>query len=668
MPNAKNSISSAGELLLYGEIGEWWDGLDAKTIVDKLESLNDSKLTIRIHSAGGYVLEGLAIYNRLKESKAHKTVIIDGLAASMASVVAMAGDHIVMPENAWLMIHKPHNWVSGNADELRKTADTLDGFESSLISIYAAKTGMKNDDLAEMLRSETWLSAKDALELGFIDEISNPVKAAASIDLTQFTNVPGDLAKTMSTVSKAGSSAQPSLTGDKTMPQHDVKSAVNTRDAAEVEKTNGPDLEAKAQAKAEAVIAAERDRVSEITKLSDKYDLPKAVMADLISTGASVQQAKDKVLEMLAERDAKANIGRGAIVESGTIRARDAMINAIEHRISPAGIQLRDDARQFRVMDMIDLARATLQMGGMNTQFMSKQEVAAKAMHSTSDFPLILGEVMNKRLRAAYQSAPRSFTAFSRRSDVSDFKTINTLALSGAPDLDEVKESGEYTYGSMSEEGQSYNLKTYGKIISITRQALINDDLSAFTRIAPAFGTSAAEKETEIVYGLLTSNVKMSDNLALFHATHKNLGTAGALSETTLSEARKMLRKQTGLKDSRPLNLTAEYLIVPAALETAAQKLLSAVLAAQTSNVNVFSNSLTLIVEPRLDAASETAWYLAASPSRIDTFEYGYLSGNEGVYTEIENGFDVDGVKIKARLDFAAGAVDFRGLFKNAGA
>ena len=451
------------------------------------------------------------------------------------------------------------------------------------------------------------------------------------------------------------------------MPQHDVKSAVNTRDAAEVEKTNGPDLEAKAQAKAEAVIAAERDRVSEITKLSDKYDLPKAVMADLISTGASIQQAKDKVLEMMAERDAKANVGRGAIVESGAVRARDAMINAIEHRISPAGIQLRDDARQFRVMDMIDLARATLQMGGMNTQFMSKQEVAAKAMHSTSDFPLILGEVMNKRLRAAYQTSPRSFTAFSRRSDVSDFKTVNTLALSGAPDLEEIKESGEYTYGSMGEEGQSYKLKTFGKIISITRQALINDDLSAFTRIAPAFGASAAEKETEIVYGLLTSNVKMSDNLALFHATHKNLGTAGALSETTLSEARKMLRKQTGLKDTRPLNLMAEYLIVPAALETLAEKILTAVLAEATANVNVFANKLKLIVEPRLDAASDTAWYLAASPSRIDTIEYGYLSGSEGVYTEIENGFDVDGVKIKARLDFAAGVVDFRGLFKNAG-
>lgn len=662
MSKAKNSISGAGELLLYGEIGDWWDDLDAKSVVDQLEQLNKDQITIRIHSAGGYVLEGLAIYNRLKESKARKVVHIDGLAASMASVIAMAGDKIIMPENAWMMIHKPHNIVMGNADELRKHADTLDGFEGSLISIYAAKTGKDSHAIAEMLREETWLSAKDALDLGFIDEISTPVKAAASIDLTKFSKVPSDVARAMSAVSIAVSSASTPVKEDKDMPMHDVKDAVTSNDAAPV--TGGPDLEAKAQ----AAIAAERQRVAEITNLSDKYDLPKAVMAELISTGASIQQAKDKVLEVLEQRDAQAKVGRGAIVESNLTGARDAIVNAIEHRVDPGSVKLRDDARAFRVMDMIELARASLQMAGIGTQFMNKAEIAAKAMHSTSDFPLILADVMNKRLRAAYQAAPRTFQAFSRRSDVSDFKTVQTMALSGAPDLEEIKESGEYTYGSMSEEGQSYKLKTFGKIISITRQALINDDLSAFTRIAPAFGASAAEKESDIVYGLMTSNVKLSDNVVLFHSTHKNLGTTGAISETTLSEARKMLRKQSGVGDSRPLNLQAEYLIVPAALETTAQKLLSAVLAAQTSNVNPFANSLNLIVEPRLDAASETAWYLAASPSRIDTIEYGYLSGNEGVYTEIENGFDVDGVKIKARLDFAAGVVDFRGLFKNAGA
>ncbi len=662
MNKAKNSISGAGELLLYGEIGEWWDGLDAKSIVDQLEQLNKDQITVRIHSAGGYVLEGLAIYNRLKEAKARKIVHIDGLAASMASVIAMAGDRIIMPENAWMMIHKPHNIVMGNADELRKHADTLDGFEGSLIQIYAAKTGHDSQAIAEMLRDETWLSAKDAFDLGFIDEIATPVKAAACIDLSKFSKVPSDVARAMSAVSIAVSSAQPSSTGDQTMQEHDVKNAVTSNEAATV--TGGPDIEAKAQ----AAIAAERQRVSEITNLSDKYDLPKAVMAELISTGASIQQAKDKVLEILEQRDAQARVGRGAIVESSLTNARDAIVNAIEHRVDPGSVKLRDDARQFRVLDMIELARASLQMAGIGTHFMSKREIAAKAMHSTSDFPLILADVMNKRLRAAYMAAPRTFQAFSRRSDVSDFKTVRTLALSGAPDLEEIKEGGEYTYGAMSEEGQSYNLKTYGKMISISRQALIDDDLSAFTRLAPAFGASAAEKESDLVYGLLTSNVKLSDNVALFHSTHKNLGTTGAISETTLSEARKMLRKQSGVGDSRPLNLQAEYLVVPAALETTAQKLLSAVLAAQTSNVNPFANSLMLIVEPRLDAVSETAWYLAASPSRIDTIEYGYLSGNEGVYTEIENGFDVDGVKIKARLDFAAGVVDFRGLFKNAGA
>lgn len=653
MQHAKCSINAAGELLLYGTIGDWWDGLDAKTIVDELERLNPDEITIRIHSQGGYVMEGLAIYNRLIASKARKTIHIDGLAASMASVIAMAGDRVVMPENSWLMIHKPHVMTGGNADDLRKQAELLDGLEGTLINIYATKTGHDAEAIASMLADETWMNAQTALDLGFIDEISEPVKVAACVDLSHFAQVPAEVTQIMSADSIAVSAAKPTACEESVMAIEKVD-AVNEIEAAEVQN-------------AQVAVAAERKRVSEIQALADRHDLPRAMVSDLISSGASVQEAKDKTLETLVARDAAIPVGRGVVVESNFVSAREAVANAIENRID-SRVKLRDDARQFRVLDMIEIARASLQMSGVNTQFMDKNEIAIKAMHSTSDFPLILQDVMNKRLRAGYEAAPRTFQAWSRRSDVSDFKAVNTVALSGAPDLDEVNEAGEYTFGSMSEEGQAYALKTYGKIVSITRKALINDDLSAFTRIAPAFGASAAEKESEIVYGLLTSNVRLSDGQALFHSSHKNLGSAGALSETTLSEARKLLRKQTGIGQNRPLNLMAEYLIVPAALETSAQKLLTAIIADTSSNVNVFANSMTLIVEPRLDAASETAWYLSAGPNRVDTIEYGYLSGNDGVYTEMQQGFEVDGVKIKARLDFAAGVVDFRGLFKNAGA
>ena len=128
------------------------------------------------------------------------------------------------------------------------------------------------------------------------------------------------------------------------------------------------------------------------------------------------------------------------------------------------------------------------------------------------------------------------------------------------------------------------------------------------------------------------------------------------------------MRLQKGVKSKRPLNLQAEFLIVPAALETKAQQIVAEILSAKSSDVNPFAGTLTVIVEPRLDEKSGSSWYLAAAPSRIDTIEYAYLTGEEGVYIETQQGFDVDGEKITARLDFGAGVNDHRGLFKNAGA
>lgn len=661
MKHAKNSISSAGELLLYGEIGSWWDDLDALGVVRQLEALNKDQIVVRIHSGGGLILEGLAIYNRLKESAAKVTVHIDGLAASMASVVAMAGDKVIMPENAWMMVHKPWVYTDGNADQLRKTADTLDGFEGSLIGIYAAKSGRSEEEIATLLADETWINAAQALELGFIDEISSPVKAAASIDLSTFNKVPADLLQSMSAQPKAAQSVN--STEENLMSVKDKQGTADPKAANEntVPAANAVDA---TKAANEAVVN-ERLRVSEITKVVAMAKMPQETAFTLIESGATVQDAKDKALEFLASREPR--VSSFVTVHSNMESAREAITNAFLNRVDPSGTKLNEGGREFRSLTTIEVCRNMLEAGGISTRFMSANDIAAKAL-STSDFPLILGDVVNRRLRAGYESAPRTFQTFCRRSDVADYRAVSRPILGEAPSLEQVNESGEYKYGKLGEESQSYRLKKYGKIIPITREMIINDDLSAFTRIAEAFGSSAAETESEVVYGLITGNVKLADNVALFHANHNNLGTTGALSETTLSEARKKLRRQTGVSTTRPLNLMAEYLIVPAALETSAEKILTAVLAEATANVNVFANKLKLIVEPRLDDSSATAWYLAASPMRIDTIEYGYLNGTDGVYTETRQGFEIDGLEVKARLEFAAGVIDHRGLFKNAGA
>jgi len=182
----QNRVTATGDVFLYGVIGDEFDELDAATLVEQIDALGNIDLTVHINSGGGLVFEGLAIYNRLANHPAGVTVEIDGLAASMASVVAMAGDIITMPDNARLMIHNPWDLSIGDAEQLRKDAEKLDSVKQSLVGIYTKKTGLKASEIESMMDAETWLDAEQALAQGFIDEITEPDRMAACIDLAPF--------------------------------------------------------------------------------------------------------------------------------------------------------------------------------------------------------------------------------------------------------------------------------------------------------------------------------------------------------------------------------------------------------------------------------------------------------------------------------------------------
>ena len=158
----------------------------------------------------------------------------------------------------------------------------------------------------------------------------------------------------------------------------------------------------------------------------------------------------------------------------------------------------------------------------------------------------------------------------------------------------------------------------------------------------------------------------MSDAKALFHVDHGNRAATGAvIADTTLSAARLAMRSQTGISGLR-ISATPKYLLVPPAQETAAEKWLASIAAAKASDVNPFSGSLTLVVEPRLGSAIR--WYITADPSEIDGLEYAYLAGGEGPQIESRAGWDVDGVELRVILDFGAGFIDWRGWYVNPGA
>ncbi len=353
------------------------------------------------------------------------------------------------------------------------------------------------------------------------------------------------------------------------------------------------------------------------------------------------------------------------------VTRRDAVSNALLHRYSPTLFPLSEPAREYRGMTLVEHAREFLSSSGVNVRGMSRDEIATRALHSTSDFPEVLAAVTGKTLRQAYDAYPRTYVPFCRQVLATDFKAMHRVQLGEAPQLVKVNEGGEFKRGTLAEGRESYRVETYGRVVAVTRQVLINDDLDAFTRIPAMYGTAIATLESDVVWGIILANAAMSDSIALFHQNHGNLANpATALSVTAIGAARAAMARQTGLDKKTILNVRPAYLIVPASLELAAEQLVAQNLVpAQTGNVVPSSiRTLTPISEPRLDAASLTAWYLAANPAQIDTIEYAYLEGQQGAYIETRNGFDVDGVEIKCRLDFGAKAIDWRGLYRNPGA
>lgn len=357
---------------------------------------------------------------------------------------------------------------------------------------------------------------------------------------------------------------------------------------------------------------------------------------------------------------------------------RAGIENALLHRVKPDWFKLDDLGKLYANRRMIGLAECWLQACGMRTTHMSTLDIAGVALglnmrqglHTTSDFANLLADVMGKTLRRAYEEAPQTFGPLVSRKDLVDFKPVKRTQLSEAPALDIVNENGEFTSGTMGDAKEQYQLATYGKTFGITRQALVNDDLDAFTSLAVKFGRSARQKESDLVWAQITGNPVMGDGVALFHATHLNLsGTSDAISLTSIGAGWAAMGLQKGLLGVELLNITPAYLIVPKAKETIAKQFVSTnLMAAQSSNVNPFAGQLSVITDPRLDVASAVSWYLAAPVAQVDIIELGFLAGQDGPMVESQIGFKVDGIEVKCRHDVAAKVIDWRGLYRNPGA
>lgn len=344
------------------------------------------------------------------------------------------------------------------------------------------------------------------------------------------------------------------------------------------------------------------------------------------------------------------------------------MMRAIgDSLIMRSGLSVADahkDADMFRGASMLEIARMVTGYGGYD-----KNEIIKRAM-STSDFPVLLGNVANRVLSQAYDEEMGTFDVWTTAVDVADFKTRTEVSLDRfGGRLRKLTEGGEKKNKETKESAEQWRLFSFGEKIRITREMLINDDLGAFEGIILGFGQMAKRTANGQVYDLLQSkgdfaNYVMGDSKAVFHADHTNYTSTGtALSIDALSVARTLVRRQ---KDAAgvALNIAPKYLIVSPEKETLARQLITSETALGQTNpgvVNPFRNSMEIIVESELAAAP---WYLAAARR---TLKVGYLQGTNRRPIVNEKSRDLSGVEYECVFDFGVFAEDFRGLYKNNG-
>lgn len=419
------------------------------------------------------------------------------------------------------------------------------------------------------------------------------------------------------------------------------------------------------QADLQKAMEQERKRTSEITAMFRDFDVEGADEA--IVLGKSVEEAREMVMDQLRARNKGVSVTMGE-AESDKFRAaaQDAVLMA-------AGIPVAEPAagaQELRGYSMIEMARESLRReSGSTVNFGDNMELARAAINSTSTFPAIMSNLANKSVMVGFNEAETTYQIWAGKGSNRDFKEAARVALSEAGTLELVPEGGQFKQDSFGEASARTKVATYGKLFSLTRQAIINDDLGLFSKIATKYGSAAKRLVNKMVYAQLTGNVKMQDNVALFDTKHGNVaGTGEALSVKAIAKAITAMRRQKGITGEATLNITPKYLVVPPELEVTAYQIVNSTAAVDGVNsgvVNPYKGRFIVVADAEL--TDPDAWYLVADATQHDTIEVTYLNGVETPRLETRQGFDVDGIEYKVAFDCGVSALDFRGLYKNAG-
>jgi len=425
---------------------------------------------------------------------------------------------------------------------------------------------------------------------------------------------------------------------------------------------------------------AERERITGVEGVlsAARGIIPADVEASLrtraVSEGLAVEAARAVVFDAMVQAQRQTTTSPAQTVRMGVsgddpAAIRSAMSDALARRIKP-DFKACERASEWAGVGLRDMAGDMLRAQGERNIPRNAVQLAERSFHSTSDFPLLLGDALNKVLLADYQQATPTYRQFMGRRSFSDFKAHKFLRIGDFPALQVLAEGGEIKAGTISENREQVTIATYGRGVRVTRQMLVNDDLGAFGDFAAMIGRRVMDFENAAAFTIVTTasgaGPNLADGSAVFTTGRTNKAASGGVIDvTSLSTARSALRSQTSA-DGLKLNLSPRYLLTGPAYETIAWQYASAQYTPATAAT---ANPFRGVYEPIVDAnITGNNWYLFADPAVRACFEWGLLEGYDAPRFRIEEVFGRQGTSLSLEHDFGCGAIDFRGGYRNAGA
>jgi hypothetical protein len=464
----------------------------------------------------------------------------------------------------------------------------------------------------------------------------------------------------------------------------------------DVENPNPTGAESRAADLSAAVLAAERRRAADIMALARRAGIADDIADKAVTDGTLIDAFRAAVLDAIApaepaRRIASASTSPIQIINPGESPTEwraaivDGMVMRALGRASEGKHAARNQerAREFAGMSLLSVGAELLEIRKHFRMSPSAlyDEIVKRSMLAGSDYPLLLQDAANKFLLMQYEYQQPSYRYFSAQRTFNDFKAHKFLRIGDFPNLLQVSETGEITSGSFSENREQVTAVTYGRTVRLSRQMMVNDDLSAFSDLTGMAGRRISDFENQLAWAVIQLNSNagpaMSDtgnlwNSAAVNTTggHSNLATAATgITLAGLNTARQSMRTKRSL-DNIPLNLDPKFIVTGPAKQTELEQLLSVnLLATQLNNVNVFNGQGMTKLTPVIDGyITDNAWYLFADPKAAPTFVWGYVSGFEGPRFAIDQPFNQDGLALKVMEDFGFGAVDWRPTYRNPGA